>query len=70
MQVSDVLPIAEQWRIGGASPGATNHTRVIDLVWAEAGVQETWLSDFEVSNRPQIDLTAEEFATIQIFTVE
>ena len=37
-------PSAEQWRIGGAPAGATNATRVIDLVWAEAGQQEAWLT--------------------------
>ncbi len=53
MRVRDVLPSPEQWRIGGAPAGTTNHTRVIDLVWAEAGQQEAWLSDFPPSQESQ-----------------
>ncbi|MCI0397865.1 MAG: glycoside hydrolase [Chloroflexi bacterium] len=37
LRIRDVNPAAEQWRVGGAPEGATNHTWVIDLVWAEAG---------------------------------
>ncbi|HMT22591.1 MAG TPA: glucodextranase DOMON-like domain-containing protein, partial [Promineifilum sp.] len=64
LRVRDVAPTAEQWRIGGAPGGATNHTRVLDLVWPEAGQQEAWLADFTQSNAPQGDLTAEEFARV------
>ena len=46
LRVRDVTPVAEQWRFGGAPSGATNHSRVIDLVWPEAGTQEAWMSDF------------------------
>jgi carbohydrate-binding DOMON domain-containing protein len=31
-RVRDVLPQAEQWRIGGG-PDDTNHTRILDLAW-------------------------------------
>jgi alpha-amylase/alpha-mannosidase (GH57 family) len=31
-RVRDVLPQAEQWRIGGG-PNDTNHTRILDLAW-------------------------------------
>ena len=47
MRVRDVVPEAEQWRVGGAPEGATNHTRVIDLVWPEPGIQEEKLADFD-----------------------
>ena len=70
MRVRDVLPVAEQWRIGGAEPGATNATRVLDLVWVEAGEQEGWLSDFMPSTSPQTALTAEDFAAIPMIEVE
>jgi carbohydrate-binding DOMON domain-containing protein len=70
MRVRDVLPIAEQWRIGGAPAGSSNHTRVMDLVWAEAGVQEEWLSNLTVTSTPQVDLTAVDFAKIQMFLIE
>ncbi len=68
LRVRDVAPTAEQWRIGGAPGGATNHTRVLDLVWPEAGQQEAWLADFTQSNAPQGDLTAEEFARVEFLT--
>ena len=68
LRVRDVAPAAEQWRIGGAPAGATNATRVIDLVWSEAGQQEAWLSDFTPSSAIQGDLTAEDFATVEFMT--
>jgi carbohydrate-binding DOMON domain-containing protein len=68
MRVRDVLAVAEQWRVGGAPASASNHTRVIDLVWAEAGVQEEWLSAFEPVNATQTELTAADFAQILMFS--
>lgn len=70
MRVRDVLPAAEQWRVGGAPEGATNHTRVIDLVWVEEGKQEEWLSAFTPSAADQPDLTAADFATVPMFGTE
>ncbi len=70
MRVRDVLPVGEQWRLGGAPPGATNHTRVVDIVWAEQGMQEAWLSDFTPVSVAQAELTAENFAAVFMFTVE
>lgn len=70
MRVRDVLPIAEQWRIGGAPAGSSNHTRIIDLLWPEAGVQEEWLSNFIASSTPQVDLTPADFAKIRMFVIE
>ncbi len=70
MRVRDVTVDAEQWRIGGAPVGATNHTRVLDVVWGEAGVQEGWLSTFTTSNAGQADLTAADFARIGMMRVE
>lgn len=68
LRIRDVAPSAEQWRIGGAPAGATNATRVIDLVWAEAGQQEAWLSAFSPSSASQGSLTAEDFATVEFLT--
>ncbi len=68
LRVRDVAPSAEQWRIGGAPAGSTNHTRVIDYVWPEAGQQETWLSDFTQSSAAQGSLTAADFATVEFLT--
>jgi hypothetical protein len=63
MRVRDVNPAAEQWRIGGA-PAGTSHTRVIDLVWSEPGVQEEWLSAYTPSQAAQTELTAADFAMV------
>jgi hypothetical protein len=68
--VRDVTPVAEQWRVGGAPQGATNHTRVIDLVWAAEGEQEAWLSDFTPTDVAQPELTAENFAQVAMFGIE
>jgi hypothetical protein len=62
-----VVPAAEQWRIGGAPAGTTNHTRIMDLVWAEPGQQEAWLSDFPPSEAIQAELTAADFARVRLF---
>jgi alpha-amylase/alpha-mannosidase (GH57 family) len=70
MRVRDVSPTAEQWRIGGAPEGTTNHTRVMDIVWAEAGLQESWLSDFSPSSASQTELTSQDFATIPMLVIE
>jgi alpha-amylase/alpha-mannosidase (GH57 family) len=70
MRVRDVMPAAEQWRIGGAPAGATNHTRVMDLVWPEEGQQEAWLSAFAISDVSQPELTADDFATVPMLQPE
>ena len=68
LRIRDVAPSAEQWRIGGAPGGTTNHTRVLDLVWPEEGQQEAWLSDYAQSSADQPDLTAADFATVEFLT--
>jgi alpha-amylase/alpha-mannosidase (GH57 family) len=68
MRVRDVNATAEQWRVGGASAD-TNHTRVLDLVWAEAGMQEKWLSTYTPSQAAQPDLTATDFAKVGMLAV-
>lgn len=70
MRVRDVQEVAEQWRVGGAPAGASNHTRALDIVWAEASVQESWLSTFEPVSGAQSELTAEDFATIEMFGLD
>ena len=70
LRVRDVAPTAEQWRIGGAPAGATNATRVLDLVWPEAGQQETWLSDFAPSTAAQGSLTTDDFARVEMIAPE
>jgi alpha-amylase/alpha-mannosidase (GH57 family) len=70
MRVRDVTPVGENWRLGGAPPGATNHTRVVDFVWATPGEQEAWLGDFEPIAASQGDLTAGDFATVPMYGLE
>jgi carbohydrate-binding DOMON domain-containing protein len=68
LRVRDAAASAEQWRFGGAPGGTTNHTRVIDIVWPEAGQQEAWLSNFAPSTAPQGSLTAADFAAVEFLT--
>jgi carbohydrate-binding DOMON domain-containing protein len=68
LRVRDVLPMAEQWRIGGAPEGSTNHTRVMDFVWSMEGEQEAWLSDFTPTETSQPALTLEDFATVPLLS--
>jgi carbohydrate-binding DOMON domain-containing protein len=63
MRVRDVNQVAEQWRFGGG-PADSNHTRVIDLVWPEAGIQESWLNTYTTSLAGQPDLTVTDFAKV------
>jgi len=69
MRVRDVNPVAEQWRFGGAPEGATNHTRVIDFVWPDAGQQELLLAGDSISSAAQGDLTADDFAVVPMMSV-
>ena len=66
LRVRDISRVSEQWRFGGAPGGTTNHTRVIDLVWPEAGAQEAWLSDFKPSTKAQADQTASDYAAVDM----
>jgi hypothetical protein len=66
-RVRDVAPTAEEWRIGGAPQDSSNHTRIMDLVWAEAGQQEAWLSATTPTDALQIDLTSDDFAEVGMF---
>lgn len=70
MRVRDVVPEAEQWRIGGAPQGSNNHTRVIDLVWPEEGLQESRLADFEPTSAAQAELIASDYARVPMFGAE
>jgi carbohydrate-binding DOMON domain-containing protein len=70
MRVRDVAPAAQQWRMGGGPAAATNHTRVVDLVWPEAGQQEAWLSAFTASSASQTSLGPEDFARIPMMKIQ
>ena len=65
-RVRDIEGTAQQFRLGGA-PNDANHTRIIDVVWAVAGEQETLLSDY--TGASSLDgLTADDFGTIPLLT--
>lgn len=69
LRVRDVNQNAEQWRFGGA-PADTNHTRVMDLIWPEAGQQEDWLSRYTASQAAQGDLSVQDFAQVAMLEVQ
>jgi alpha-amylase/alpha-mannosidase (GH57 family) len=69
-RVRNVDPQAAQWRFGGG-PDDVNHTRVIDLVWSEAGVQEQMLSDYlGVSGVSVDELGPDDFGKVPLLTAE
>lgn len=68
MRVRDVNAKAEQWRFGGGGADS-NHTRVIDLVWPQAGKQEEWLSAYTPSQALQTELTVANFARVVMLSV-
>ncbi len=65
-RVRDVNPTAEQWRFGGGPNDAT-HSRIIDFVWPEAGVQEQSLSTYKSADDPA-QLSADDFAQLPMLT--
>lgn len=69
-RVRDVEPAAQQWRVGGA-PADVNHTRIIDVAWPEAGVQEQLLSGYETIASGRIDdLGPDDFGVVPLNSVE
>ncbi len=69
-RVRDVEPAAQQWRVGGA-PADVNHTRIIDVAWPEAGVQEQLLSGYETIASGRIDdLGPDDFGVVPLNAVE
>jgi alpha-amylase/alpha-mannosidase (GH57 family) len=69
-RVRDVEQSAEQWRLGGG-PADINHTRIIDVAWSEAGVQEQDLADYPAAAAGSVDdLGPDDFGTIPLLTVD
>lgn len=69
LRVRDVNEAAEQWRFGGAPAGAKNHTRIIDLIWAEGATptQAEMLGTFTPSADAVGSLSADDFAQIGLY---
>jgi carbohydrate-binding DOMON domain-containing protein len=69
-RVRDVLPKAEQWRIG-RGPLDTNHTRIMDVAWPEgrSPAQEDFLGSYPSSQEKKMDLLKpEDFAQVPMQT--
>jgi alpha-amylase/alpha-mannosidase (GH57 family) len=66
-RVRDVATTAQQWRLGGG-PDDANHTRILDLAWAEgaASTQESMLSAYPSSPGPLDGLEPEDFPQIEM----
>ncbi|MGZ8756307.1 MAG: glucodextranase DOMON-like domain-containing protein, partial [Acidimicrobiia bacterium] len=65
-RVREVETTAKQWRLGGA-PDDINHTRVIDVAFADEGTQEALLSGYPSATTGSID-GADNFPLIPIIT--
>jgi alpha-amylase/alpha-mannosidase (GH57 family) len=53
-RIRDVDTAVEQWRLGGG-PDDINHTRIIDVAYAEEGVQEALLSAYSAVSAGTVD---------------
>jgi hypothetical protein len=69
-RVRDVLPQAEQWRIGGG-PDDTNQTRIMDLAWPVGALpdQSEILSSYPPSQASVGDLSPDDFAQTPLLFV-
>jgi len=68
-RLRDVETDAQQWRIGGAPSGSVNHTRIMDVIFPEEGVQEALLSDFTPSLTPIDQLGPDDFGQVPAIVV-
>jgi hypothetical protein len=65
-RIRDVETAVEQWRLGGA-PDDLNHTRIIDVAYAEPGVQEALLSDYPPVTAGTVDdLEADDYPLVPL----
>jgi len=67
-RIRDVLPVAEQWRIGGGVEGVANATRLMDVVNPNPDMQEALLSDFTPSDANIGDLSPDDFGQVAMFS--
>ncbi|MEN4010903.1 MAG: glucodextranase DOMON-like domain-containing protein [Bellilinea sp.] len=67
-RVRDVEPQPAQWRFGGAPDGSKNHTRILDLIWAENETisQEEMLAAFTVSSADPGTVNVDDFAQLEM----
>jgi carbohydrate-binding DOMON domain-containing protein len=68
-RIRDVESAAQQYRIGGGD-GSLNTTRILDLLWPEAGIQEQMLSPATpITSGSLDDLTADDFGQVTPLTL-
>ncbi len=68
-RIRDVEASAQQYRIGGGD-GSLNRTRILDLLWPEAGIQEQMLTPATpITSGNLDDLTADDFGQITPLTL-
>lgn len=68
-RLRDVESSAGQWRIGGA-PDDTNHTRILDAVSPDDGLQEQLLSDYPSSSANVDELGPDDFGLVPMLIVD
>jgi hypothetical protein len=58
--------VGEQYRLGGGR-GTVNETRIVDVLWPDAGLQEELLSNLpDVGGASLDDLTPDDFVQIPL----
>jgi len=67
-RIRDVMPSAEQWRLGGGPSSGVSHTRIMDIAWPEEGVQEAMLSSGTAA-ASIAELGPDDFALVPLLTV-
>jgi len=67
-RIRDVLANAEQWRLGGGPATGTSHTRIMDVVWPEEGVQEALLSIWTIAESIA-ELGPDDFGLVPLLNV-
>jgi hypothetical protein len=69
-RIRDVEATAQQYRIGGGT-GSINDPRIIDVIFAESGIQEVSLSDYTpVTTGSVDDLGPDDFGTLPLINLQ
>ena len=67
-RIRDVAANAEQWRIGGGPATGNTHTRIMDVIWPEEGIQETLLGTWTIADSVA-DLGPDDFGLVPLLNV-
>ncbi|MFH2072392.1 MAG: glucodextranase DOMON-like domain-containing protein, partial [Actinomycetota bacterium] len=66
-RIRDVMPNAEQWRLGGGPAAGISHTRIMDVAWPEEGVQEAMLGTWTIAESIA-ELRPDDFGLVPLLT--